>query len=82
MAEFKTAKTSTLKVKINLNADGNVAQSGETVKSTKVVSLQGFKAEGNLAQANTVFQAMYGQIAQGTYDGLSAVKTTSQEVAE
>ena len=82
MAEFTTANTATVKMKVNLNTAGNIAQSGDTVKGTKFPSLQGVKAAATLAEAKTVFDAFYGTICGATYDSLSAEKTIKQEVAE
>ena len=82
MAEFAQANVGTLKVSLNLDSDGTIAQSGAAVADTKTFSLNGFKASGNLAEANTVFGAILGDIAGGTYDSLSASKTVTQGVIE
>ena len=81
MAEFAPAHVGTLKVKLAVNEDGNIAQSGETATGQKTFSLNGFKAKGNLDEADTVFGKIFGDIAGGTYDSLSAEKTITQGVA-
>lgn len=75
MAEFAVAKTGTLKVALNLDSDANIAQSGAAVADTKMISINGFKADGNLEQADTVFNALLTEIAGGTYDTLTTTKT-------
>ena len=82
MAEFAQPTTSVLKMNVNQNSAGNIAQEGETAASQKVVSINGFKAAGTLANADTVFSKLIGDIAGGTYDTLSAAKVTTQGVAE
>jgi len=63
MAEFATAYTSSVKMKVPVTADGNIAQSGDTVTSaTKQISIPGIKAAATLAEANTVFNAFVGDI--------------------
>ena len=82
MAEFATANTATVKMKIDINADGKIAQTGDTVVGSKTPSLAGIKPTATLAEAKTVFDAFYGQIAGASYDSLTAVKTITQGVAE
>lgn len=80
MAEFAQATTSDLKVSVDMNAAGNIAQDGETAASQKVFTIKGFKATGTLANADTVFNKLIGGIAGGTYDTLTAAKITTQGV--
>ena len=80
-AEFADAHVGTLKVKLAVNADGNIAQSGEAATGQKTFTLNGFKAKGNLENANVVFGKLFGDIAGGSYDSLSAEKTVTQGVA-
>ena len=82
MAEFAEAKTAVLKMNVDLNASGNICQDGETAAGQKVISINGFKATGTLANANTVFDKLIGNIAGGNYDTLSASKVTTQGVSE
>ena len=81
MAEFAPLLTSTLKMKLAVNEDGNIAQTGEAAKGQKAFTLNGFKAEGSLDEANVVFGKIFGNIAGGNYDSLSAEKTVTQGVA-
>lgn len=80
--DFFNPATATLKVKMALNEDGNIAQSGETAAAQKVITLPGLKQNATLAEANTVLTALVGNIAGGSFDSLSASKTTTQEVGE
>ena len=82
MAEFSAATTASVKMKVNTNTSGNIAQSGDTVKGTKYPSIAGIKASATLAEANAVFSAFYGTIAEASYDSLTAVKTITQEVTD
>lgn len=82
MAEFTTANTATVKMKVDLNTDGKIAQSGDTVKGAKTPAIAGIKAAATLAEAKAVFNAFYGTIGGATYDSLSAVKTITQGVVE
>lgn len=81
MAEFAPIKTKTVKMKVNTTAAGNIAESGDTVASTKAVSIPGIKAEANLAQASAVFGVFYSTLAGGSYDSLSATQSYSGGVA-
>lgn len=80
-AEFATAHVGTLKMKLATNANGNIAQSGETAAGQKAFTLNGFKAKGSLDEANVVFGKIFGNIAGGNFDSLSAEKTVTQGVA-
>ena len=82
MAEFSNNATAQVKMKVNLNTDGNIAQEGEVQKGTKTPMLSGIKAGATLSEATKVFDAFYGKIAGGTYDSLSAVKNIHQGVVE
>lgn len=82
MAEFTSANTATIKMNVDMTAEGFIAQNGDTVASTKKPLLHGLKADATLAEANTVYNFFYGTLAGGTYDSLSAVKNITQEVAE
>lgn len=80
-AEFAELNTGSLKVKLAMTESGNIAQTGDTVKSQKAFTISGFKARGSLDEANVVFDKLFGTIAGGTYDSLSAEKTVTQGVA-
>ena len=82
MAEFSVANTSTVKMKVGATSGGYIAQSDDTVTASKVISIPGIKADATLAEASTVFNAFVGNIAGGSFDSLSAVKTITQGVAE
>lgn len=83
MAEFATANVANVKMKVPLTTGGYIAQSDDTVTSAvKQVTIPGIKAGATLAEANTVFNAFLGDIAGGSFDSLSAVKTITQGVAD
>ena len=81
MAEFASANVANLSVQVNVDSDANIATSGAAV-GTKKISMKGFKANGTLANANTVFNALLTDICGGTYDSLTANKTINQGVEE
>ena len=82
MADFVQAYTASVKMKVPVTAAGNIAQDGDTPATNKQVTIPGIKPDATLAQANTVFNAFIGNIAGGSFDSLSAVKTITQGVAE
>ena len=82
MAEFTSAVTASVKMNVDMNEDGYIAQSGETVAGTKAITIHGIKAAATLAEANAVYDAFFVNIAGGTADSLSAKKTIVQGVTE
>lgn len=83
MADFAVAYTASVKMKVPTTTGGYIAQSDDTVTgSTKLVTMPGIKAAATLTEANTVFNAFLGNIAGGSFDSLSAVKTITQGVVE
>ena len=82
MAEFKNAATASVKMKVNADAEGNIALAGDAVKGSKTPTIQGVKADATLAEATAVFDAFYGEICGATFDSLSAEKTIKQGVVE
>lgn len=82
MAEFANAVTANVKMQIDMTADGNIAQTGDTVAGSKAPTIKGIKAAATLAEAKTVYDAFYGTIAGATYDSLTAEKTIKTGVVE
>lgn len=82
MAEFTPALTASVKMNIDMNSGGFIAQSGDTVTGTKAISIPGIKAAATLAEANAVYTAFLGNIAGGSFDSLTAKKTITQGVTE
>lgn len=81
MSEFQQAKISTVQLKIDTTAAGNIAQEGDIIAGTKKISIAGISATANLADSMKVFNVFYGEsLAGGTFDSLSASKTTVQGV--
>lgn len=79
---FATANTANVKMNVALDENGNIAQNGDTVAGNKMFTIQGVKATATLDEAKTVFDAFVGNIAGGTYDSLSTIKTISVGVVE
>lgn len=82
MADFAQANTATVKMKVNLNADGFIAQSGEEVAGAKYFSVSGLSAASSLADAKAFYDATYAAIGGGTFDTLTAQKTITSGVSE
>ena len=82
MAEFANAVTANVKMKIDMTAAGNIAQTGDTAAGSKAPTIKGIKAAATLAEAKTVFDAFYGTIAGATYDSLTAEKSIKTGVVE
>lgn len=64
--------------KLNLNRDGNIAQEGETVASTKRITMPGLNPENNLETNHNVIQLFY-DIVGGYTDELSNKFTVTWE---
>ena len=75
MASWAEIPVMTVGMKVDLNGDGNIKQSGETVASQKVQNLVGVKATATLEQASQVYGAFIGTICGGSYDTLSASRS-------
>ena len=77
---WANAPVANVKFDVNLNADGNIAQEGDTPASQKSFTMKGFSATGTPAQANTVLDKIIGDISGGTYVSGSKVRTIVQGV--
>lgn len=80
MAEFENAITANLSMKVETNADGNIATQSEIGTGVKRCSIDGIKANSTLSEATEVFKTFYMIICNASFDSLSAEKTTVQEV--
>lgn len=78
--EFVNSKVGTLKVNMNLNKDGYIAQTMDTPAGVKTVTFKGFKASGNLEDANKVFTMILQGIGMASYNSYSATKTIIEGV--
>lgn len=74
MANFKEPVVATVKMKASLNDSGGLAKEDDVVKGYKYLTLNGLKYDCTLAQANTVFNSIFGVIGEAQYDSLSAEK--------
>lgn len=81
MAEFVNNPVMSVSMKLPTNANGNIAQSGDTTAGTKLYTIPGIKKGATLAEANNVFDKFVGVIGGGDYDSLSAVRTVKEGVA-
>ena len=79
---YATPVTSTVKMNIGLDANGNISQAASDTTASKTFSIPGLKAAATLAESNAVFDAIIGNIAKGTFDSLSATKTITVGVVE
>lgn len=75
---YITAYTGKSTEKLNLNADGNIAQQGETVASTKRITMQGLNPNNDLTTNHNVIKLFY-DIAGGYTDELSNKFTVTWE---
>ena len=82
MYTFNNPLISDLKVNVDLNAEGNIAQEGETAAGQKTFTIKGFTANGNATQAIDVFNRLIEGIVGGSYDTLSATRTITQSIIE
>ena len=80
--QFATAVTGTLKANVAIDENGNIAQNGDVVAGNKSYSINGLKAAASVAEANTVYNAIIGNIAGGTFDSDTFVKTISVGVVD
>lgn len=81
MADFKNPKTATVKMKVDTDANGNIAQYSDTPAGTKYISIKGISSTCDLADAEKVFNVFIGDsLGGGTFDNYSAIRTITQEV--
>ena len=81
-AVFENPATSDLKISIPINAEGNIAQVGETAAANKVFTVKGFKTDGDADEADAVFTEIFSNIANTTYDTLSATQTIVRKMVD
>lgn len=63
--------TGTTSVKINLNTEGQIAQSGDTIKGTKSFSVKNASVDNDLESNTTVLGAFIEYFGGGTQDSLT-----------
>ena len=68
------------RVKIDINADGNIAQPGEQVMKNKNLTIKGVNINNSLSQNTEVIQAFL-NFANGSQDSLTNIATATWEVA-
>ena len=77
MANFAPLTISNVKMKVDVDNDGNISPYGT---KTKYFTIAGISATCSLAESATVFNAFLGTIGGGTFDSLSTVRTITQGV--
>lgn len=79
---FVDPKVGTLKVKVAVDSNTNIAQTGDVVAGNTYVGIGGFSMDANLAGAQTVFGKILGDIAGATYDSSTTLRTFTIGVDE
>lgn len=79
---FDTPKVATLKFKVAVNMDKNIAQLGEIITGYKIISIRGFKADGTLVEAKTIIDAVLDTMGGGIYDLKKVQKVITSFVAD
>lgn len=74
MPEFNTPTVSTLKVPVAVNMDKNIAKLGEIISGYKIISIQGFKADGTLIEAKSLIDTILTEIGGGIYNFMKIKK--------
>lgn len=77
MADFAPLTVSNVKLQIPTDKSGNIDPDG---LYSKYFTIAGISATCTLAESMKVFDAFIGDIANTTYDSLSAVRTITQGV--
>ena len=72
--QFVEPKVVGLSVCVDINASGNIAQSGDTPAGSKVITVNGFKTAGTVADAGTVFNKILATIGGANYTLSTAAK--------
>lgn len=80
MRKFETPHISTLKVKVDLNENGFIAQEGDTKDSSKTLSIKGFKINDGAEESNVIFQHILGGIGGISYDTSTTKKVVTYKV--
>ena len=80
--EFVTPTTAAVSMGVAVTEDGYLAGSGDTPAGKKKFSIPGIATTATNSDCATVFQAIVGGIAGGTYDSTTTVKTVTYTVAE
>ena len=79
---FTDPKVGTLKVKVALNSETNIAQAGDVVTGNTYIGIGGFSMDSDFAGAQTVFNKILGDIAGATFDTDTTLRTYTVGVAE
>lgn len=77
---YREAYRGTAAVKVALNSEGNIAQSGETVAGTKKYQVSQVNAANGLNENTEVFNLFIGLIAGGTQDSLTSTMRVNWSV--
>lgn len=76
---YGTLNTATTSVKVPLNANGSIAQSGEAVTGSKRISVKGVNIDNDLASNTAVVDVFVNYFAGGSQDSLSNTMSAKWE---
>ncbi len=79
---FVDPKVGTLKVKVAVDSNTNIAQAGDVVTGNSFVGINGFSMDASFDDAQTVFGKILGDIAGATYDSDTTLRTFTVGVGE
>ena len=79
---FIDPKVGTLKVKVAVDSNTNIAQAGDVVTGNSFVGINGFSMDASFDDAQTVFGKILGDIAGATYDSDTTLRTFTVGVGE
>lgn len=77
---YATQNIASTSVKVNLNANGTIAQEGETVVGTKRINIAGVNIDNGLTSNTAVLEVFVNYFGGGTQDSLSNTMSAKWEV--
>lgn len=76
---YRTLNTANTSVKVALNRNGTIAQSGETVTGSKTITIKGVSIDNNLENNTEVLDVFLNYFGGGSQDSLSNTMTAKWE---
>lgn len=76
---YKTLNTASTSVKVGLNANGTIAQNGETVTGSKRINVTGVNIDNDLSSNTQVLEVFVNYFAGGSQDSLSNTMSAKWE---
>lgn len=81
MVDFQNPITATVKIKVDTDNNGNIAQYSDIPVGAKYISIKGISSTCSLSDAEKVYNVFIGEsLGGGTWDNYSAIRTITQEV--